>query len=462
MSVSYRAMIQCQNNLKLGSKSMLRACGFTSSPCYDSLKNRNENKDSFFLQAASIHIQSRRQRINQSILSCRYPLYSGVCLKSSSTEVPNTTSSLDLGNVIPEFTPTPELSDAADIASTSSTSLFYDATNMLPTISEPSLASQGLGGSWPPGLVQHALQYLHVDMGLPWWGSIVAMTVVIRLCMLPIVIKSRKNAINLMNHMPTFQKLQKKVQMARQMGDEALIKKSAQEHMDFMSRNEINMVQQFMIPLTQAPVFMSMFWGLRPMANLPIESMKTGGALWFPDLTVIEPIYGLPLFTALTLLATVETGSDGATTDKNVKKFMRVLPFLTLPIMCNFPTAMLVYWFTSNSISLIQVAVFQIPSVQKACGFPDQVKHVIDVGPKKGFIESFKSSLNDMKISQSIMERERLDELAQQEQKVFEDKTRLEERADYVKKLEKELEGTNSEDQNENERGKGRKRRRKL
>ena len=64
------------------------------------------------------------------------------------------------------------------------------------------------------------------------------------------------------------------------------------------------------VQMAQVPIFISMFWGLRPMANLPIESMKTGGALWFPDLTVVEYFYGLPLLTTLTLIGVIQVGGD--------------------------------------------------------------------------------------------------------------------------------------------------------
>ena len=45
------------------------------------------------------------------------------------------------------------------------------------------------------------------------------------------------------------------------------------------------------------------------MANLPVESMSTGGVLWLPDLTVTDYFYGLPLLTSLTFLLTIEVGS---------------------------------------------------------------------------------------------------------------------------------------------------------
>ncbi len=56
----------------------------------------------------------------------------------------------------------------------------------------------------------------------------------------------------------------------------------------------------------QAPIFISMFLGLRKMANAPVESLTTGGMLWFKDLTVVDPYFCLPLLTACTLALTLE------------------------------------------------------------------------------------------------------------------------------------------------------------
>lgn len=38
---------------------------------------------------------------------------------------------------------------------------------------EPSLAELGLANYTPVGLIQNLLEFMHVDLGLPWWGAIV-------------------------------------------------------------------------------------------------------------------------------------------------------------------------------------------------------------------------------------------------------------------------------------------------
>lgn len=37
---------------------------------------------------------------------------------------------------------------------------------------EQSFAELGLGSATPVGLIQNLLEFMHVDLGLPWWGAI--------------------------------------------------------------------------------------------------------------------------------------------------------------------------------------------------------------------------------------------------------------------------------------------------
>lgn len=54
------------------------------------------------------------------------------------------------------------------------------------------------------------------------------------------------------------------------------------------------------------PVFVSVFMGLRGMTNVPIDSLRTGGMLWFTDLTISDQYFLLPIITSATLYLTVE------------------------------------------------------------------------------------------------------------------------------------------------------------
>uniref|UniRef100_A0A0K8S539 Membrane insertase YidC/Oxa/ALB C-terminal domain-containing protein n=1 Tax=Lygus hesperus TaxID=30085 RepID=A0A0K8S539_LYGHE len=233
---------------------------------------------------------------------------------------------------------------------------------------EASLQSIGLGSSSPVGLVQQALEFLHVGMDLPWWGAIAAGTLVIRICVFPLVIMSQRNAAKMNNNSPEMQAIQLKMSEARERGDRLDAARYAQEMMEFMKTKGLNPLKNMVVPLCQAPFFVSMFMGIRGMANAPVESFREGGLWWFVDLTLPDQFYLLPLITSATLALTVEVGTDmGRLNSSNMgmaKYILRAMPVIIFPFTMNFPSGVLVYWCSTNFISLFQVAILRIPTVR--------------------------------------------------------------------------------------------------
>lgn len=225
-------------------------------------------------------------------------------------------------------------------------------------LTEPTFQSLGLGGWSPPGIVQNCLEYLH-GCNLPWWECIVISTIVLRILVIPVVIIAQRNAATLNNVMPEMQKIQLKISEARAMGNAIEVSRHSQELVKFMSENKVNPIKSALVPLAQAPIFISVFMALRQMVNANVESLETGGVLWFENLTLADPYYALPIFTSLTLLATIELGVDtgrlNATNMHNLRYALRAFPLLAFVFTMNFPAAMLCYWSTSNVISLLQV-----------------------------------------------------------------------------------------------------------
>lgn len=74
----------------------------------------------------------------------------------------------------------------------------------------------------------------------------------------------------------------------------------------FMKEKEVNPIKGLIVPLCQAPIFMSMFFGLRGMTNVPVESMMNGGLFWFKDLVLPDPYYILPVLTCATMYLTIK------------------------------------------------------------------------------------------------------------------------------------------------------------
>lgn len=165
----------------------------------------------------------------------------------------------------------------------------------------------------------------------------------------------------------------------------------------FMKEKDISPFKSLLVPLAMAPVFISFFFGLRKMANLPVESLKTGGLFWFTDLTVADPFYILPLITSVTVWITLEVGVDGMKLNASqhghlMKYVFRAIPIIMFPFTLNFPAAILCYWVSTNAISLIQVSVLKLPAVRQKLNIEPARVIPADLMPKnkQGFRDSFK------------------------------------------------------------------------
>ncbi|XP_077982453.1 mitochondrial inner membrane protein OXA1L-like [Glandiceps talaboti] len=289
-------------------------------------------------------------------------------------------------------------------------SIAPDAAQIIEQVKEVPISELGLGGATPIGFIQSILEAIHIDFHLPWWGAIALGTVLARILIFPVYIKAQKNAIQLNNVMPTMQKMSKRMSDARKSGNEEEIAMAAHELQLFMKRNNVNPLKSFLIPLAQAPIFISFFIGLRRMATLPVESMKTGGLYWFTDLTVADPYYILPVVASLTMLASIELGGEGVQNPQmqHVKIMMRIMPFAVLPVMASMPTAVFTYWCTSNAFTLSQIALLKIPQVRTYFDIPERIQHQPkDLQPATGgFFKSMKSGFKNAEKAYEIHERE--------------------------------------------------------
>lgn len=309
---------------------------------------------------------------------------------------------------IPEPPPVPDSIAVGDIT---------EAVQSLAANGEPTFASLGLGGWSPVGIVQNCLEFLHISLDVPWWGAIMIGTVVVRLLMFPLVIVSQRNTAVMNNNLPEIQLLQTKMTQARQTGNQLEAARYAQEMMMFMKEKGLNPLKNVLVPLAQAPLFISFFMGLRGMANCPVESMMHGGLWWFTDLTVPDQFFILPLITSATMWATIELGVDGGRLDAQnmqlMRYFLRAIPLVMIPFTINFPGAILVYWCSTNFISLVQVSFLKIPAVREYFKIPKLLKHNPENLPikKKGFVEGAKESWTNLKLSRDLADRQRVDEM---------------------------------------------------
>uniref|UniRef100_A0A1A7WX45 Oxidase (Cytochrome c) assembly 1-like n=1 Tax=Iconisemion striatum TaxID=60296 RepID=A0A1A7WX45_9TELE len=298
----------------------------------------------------------------------------------------------------------PLLEQAAEAAPT--------AADVLQSVAaDPKLVDLGLGGYTPVGLVQNMLEFFHLDLGLPWWGAIVAGTILARLAVFPLMVKGQREAAKLNNVLPEITKLTAKMNEAKQSGNKYEFSKAYTDLNLYQKKHDVNPLRGFLVPLVQAPVFISFFVALRKMAYLPVPSLQTGGVLWFMDLSAADPLYILPLAVTGTMFLVLELGAESGIDNPNLrtmKTVFRIMPLVILPLTINFPTAVFTYWLTSNCFSLGQVALLRHPAVRQKLKIPERIKHPDSVMPKSdGVIESMKKGWKNAQLAQQLEEREK-------------------------------------------------------
>ena len=116
-----------------------------------------------------------------------------------------------------------------------------------------------------------------------------------------------------------------------------------------------------LLGLIQIPIMITWFLSVRHMAMNPdlFPNMMTQGLLWFKDLSQYDPLFILPLLSAVfssmniarSPLATGQA-SIGGPFAKYVR-FMRYFPFFGFPILMFFPAGMNLYWATVAGMHLL-------------------------------------------------------------------------------------------------------------
>lgn len=295
----------------------------------------------------------------------------------------------------------------------------------------------GLGSSYTPvGMLQNTLEYFHIGFGLPWWGSIVAATFIARLLLIPFSIKNMQNAARLNNIKPELEGLTAKMNAAHKEGEKGNAMMYSLEIQDLLKRHKCNPLKGLIFPLVQAPIFLSFFLGIRKMTTVPVVSMKTGGLLWFPDLTIHDPYYLLPVLTSATFLLNVELGADGIPQQqqKQMRLTFRIMAAGMIPLTLYFPSGIFVYWLTSNLFSLAQFSILRQPAVRRLVGIPELMKHPVPSNQSaagnqgsQGFWETARAQYH-AQMEKVAAEERKLKELEKllEDQKILEQKNRKE------------------------------------
>ena len=177
------------------------------------------------------------------------------------------------------------------------------------------------------------------------WGlAIILLTVVIRLALLPINIKSYKS-------MKIMQKIQPQLKEIRETY-KSDPKKMNKEVMALMKENKANPLGGCLPMFIQLPVFFALYRVL----GESIELYQAPFLFWIKDLSLKDPYFIFPVLAGLVLF--VQQIITPMNLPKEQARFIRIMPLIFSVFMLNLPSGLTLYIFISGLFGLVQQTFF--------------------------------------------------------------------------------------------------------
>jgi YidC/Oxa1 family membrane protein insertase len=219
------------------------------------------------------------------------------------------------------------------------------------------------------------ITFLHDDVGLSWGWSIVGLTVIVRLAMVPLTIKQIKSMNALRALQPQMKVIQEKYKGDRQKMNQAMMR--------FYQENKVNPFASCLPLLLQLPVFMALFFLLNGQTFK--DQVAASGENDFLFITnITEKATGPELIVLMVLFIASQMASTlvmSVTADKTQQRIMLLLPLVFAAFIPNFPAGLIVYWITTNFWTLgPQLVVRTLSPPPAAVGAPGPAVALADGG----------------------------------------------------------------------------------
>lgn len=215
---------------------------------------------------------------------------------------------------------------------------------------------------------------------MPWWMAIVSTVTTFRLLFFPFTVQQNIIGIKTNNILPETQKIQTKMNEAFAEGDSNSAAIERAKMKDLFNEHGLSMSARLRPMFVQMPAQLTTFFLLKNLAYYPSATMATGGALWFNNLTLADPYYILPTLASASTFILINYGLEGTTGPLSkagplMKWGMRIVPLFIFGITLRFPAAVVLYWTTSNFITLLYAFILKTNTVKKIFKIPKSIEH---------------------------------------------------------------------------------------
>ena len=203
-----------------------------------------------------------------------------------------------------------------------------------------------VGGILTPleNVLTSLLEWLHSSGGLTWAWSIVALTVMVRMLLVPVAIRQIHSMQSLQLHAPEMKAIQQRYKSDRQ--------KQSEELMKFYKENKINPYASCLPIVFQIPIFISLFYVLKDFEKEIFVKYPASSLEWLGLVNITEPVkdgWGPLLIAVYVASQLLSTYLMATSMQSQAQKIMiMVLPVVFLPFILRFPSGLMIYWLTTN------------------------------------------------------------------------------------------------------------------
>ena len=201
-------------------------------------------------------------------------------------------------------------------------------------------------------LLEAVLEWFHGMIG-NWGWAIVALTLAVRVLLVPLVVRQIHSMQRLQAHAPEMKALQE-----RYKNDKV---RQREELMAFYKENNINPAASCLPLLAQLPIFFALFFVLRDFAKRPkcdgagdaancLEPSELRWLEFVPSVAanVSEHWSGWVLIFVYVASQVASTLFMATTMPKSQRNILLALPIVFVPFIVNFPAGLVLYWMTTN------------------------------------------------------------------------------------------------------------------
>jgi len=123
--------------------------------------------------------------------------------------------------------------------------------------------------------------------------------------------------------------------------------------------------------------------------------MTTGGTLSFPDLTVPDPTYILPVVAAAATMGSARTLDVPTVEGGHAKNVATALTVLTVFIVPFLPSALCLYIAANGIFRMLQQFAIRAPSIRKMAGLPERKLNIEHTPSLRDTVAKYQKEFSD-------------------------------------------------------------------